>query len=169
MLAAPVMVRGLEACFVNRYWCCSRCFKRRVIVRNHNTLSAVLIPYLISSATRHTGVTNVGDLCGVVVLCYYLFCYCGQTHPGLRPPLSSGFAPGKETQTVCWQTPPTPTVPSAFSSLSSPGRTGDSLFLNKAILPHPIHVLCLDFSIWSTKTRIFWSQTCTSAGNIWWS
>jgi hypothetical protein len=65
MLAAPVMVRGLEACFVNRYWCCSRCFKRRVIVRNHNTLSAVLIPYLISSATRHTGVTNVGDLCGV--------------------------------------------------------------------------------------------------------
>jgi hypothetical protein len=31
--------------------------------------------------------------------------------------------------------------------------------LSIAILPHPIHVLCLDFSIWSTKPRIFLSQT----------
>jgi hypothetical protein len=30
------------------------------------------------------------------------------------------------------------TMPSAFSSLSSPGRTGDSPFFNKTILLHPI-------------------------------
>jgi hypothetical protein len=64
---------------------------------------------------------------------------------------------------LCWWTPPVPTVPSAFSSLSSLGRTGDSPFLNKAMLLHPIHMLCLDFSIWSTKTRIFWSQTAPAA------
>jgi hypothetical protein len=30
--------------------------------------------------------------------------------------------------------------------------------LNKAILPHPIHVLCLDSSIWRTKTKVYWEQ-----------
>jgi hypothetical protein len=49
--------------------------------------------------------------------------------------------------------------PPSSSSLFPPGRTGDSPFLNKAILPHPIHMLYLDSSIWNTKTRIFWSQT----------
>jgi hypothetical protein len=35
--------------------------------------------------------------------------------------------------------------------------------LNKAILPHPIHVLCLDFSIWSTNPGSI--TDCTSAIN----
>jgi hypothetical protein len=43
----------------------------------------------------------------------------------------------------------------ALLSLSSPDRIDDSPFLNKAILPHPIHVLCLDFSIWNARTKIF--------------
>jgi hypothetical protein len=41
---------------------------------------------------------------------------------------------------------------------------GDSPFLNKAILPHPIHVLCLDFSIWSTIQDLLITD-CTSAVN----
>jgi hypothetical protein len=59
-------------------------------------------------------------------------------------------APEKEKLALCQRTPPAPTMP-----LSSPGRMGDSPSLNKAFLPHPIHVLCLDFSIWSTKIKIF--------------
>jgi hypothetical protein len=50
-------------------------------------------------------------------------------------------------------------MPPSSSSLSLPGRMSDSPFLNKAILFHPIHMLCLDSSIWSTKTKIFWSKT----------
>jgi hypothetical protein len=80
------------------------------------------------------------------------------------PPMSSvGFIGAWEIKahSLCWWTPPGPTVPSASSSLSSPDGTGDSPFLNKAILSHLIHVLCLGFSIWSTKSRIFWSQTAS--------
>jgi hypothetical protein len=82
--------------------------------------------------------------------------------PGLALPWGSVDFKGiwkRKAHSLCQHTSPAPTVPSASSSLSSPGGTGDSPFLNKAILPHPIHVLCLDFSIWSTKTGIFWSQT----------
>jgi hypothetical protein len=35
-----------------------------------------------------------------------------------------------------------------------PGRVGDSPVLNKALLLHSIHMLCLDFSIWGTQTKI---------------
>jgi hypothetical protein len=65
----------------------------------------------------------------------------------------------RKVHSLCWRTPPAPTMPPSSSSLFPPGRTDDSPFLNKAILPHLIHMLCLDFSIWHTKTRIFWSQT----------
>jgi hypothetical protein len=44
-----------------------------------------------------------------------------------------------------------------FSSPSSPGRTGDSLSLNKAILPCSIHVF-LDSSTQNAWTKIFWKH-----------
>jgi hypothetical protein len=56
-----------------------------------------------------------------------------------------------------------PRDPSPSSSLSSPGRTGDSPFLNKAILPHTIHIFCLDSSIWSRRTKIFWKWLLITA------
>jgi hypothetical protein len=61
--------------------------------------------------------------------------------------------PEKERLSLSLQTPPVPTVPSSSASLSSPGRTSESPSLNKAILPHSIHVLCLDFYTWSTKSQ----------------
>jgi hypothetical protein len=64
----------------------------------------------------------------------------------------------RKVLSFCQQTPLASTMPpSSSSSLSSLAERAP--FLNKAILPHPIHVVCLDFSIWSTKYRIFWSQT----------
>jgi hypothetical protein len=69
---------------------------------------------------------------------------------------------------LCWQTPPVSTMSPSSASLFSPGRTGDSLSLSKAILPHPIHLLCLDFLIRSTKTRIFSSQMISDDDKRWW-
>jgi hypothetical protein len=52
--------------------------------------------------------------------------------------------------------------PSSSSSLSSPGRTDDSPSLNKAILPHPIHVFCLDFFHLKHKNEDLLITDCTS-------
>jgi hypothetical protein len=35
---------------------------------------------------------------------------------------------------------------------------GDSSSLNKALLPHPMHVFCLESSIWNSRTKIFWKH-----------
>jgi hypothetical protein len=48
--------------------------------------------------------------------------------------------------------------PFLFSSPPSPGRIGDSPSLNKAILYHPIHVFCLDYSTRNARTKILWKQ-----------
>jgi hypothetical protein len=42
--------------------------------------------------------------------------------------------------------------------LPSPGRAGDSPSLNKAILPRPMHMFCLDSSTQNARTKIFWKH-----------
>jgi hypothetical protein len=54
-----------------------------------------------------------------------------------------------------WYKNDLPRDPGPSSSLLLPGRMADSPSLNKAVLPHPTHVLCLDSSTWNARTKIW--------------
>jgi hypothetical protein len=57
-----------------------------------------------------------------------------------------------------WYKNDPPKDPSPSSSFPSPGRMDDSLSLNEIILPHRVHVLCLDSSTQNARAKIFWKH-----------